>query len=79
VAATYEILEAVETVVACELLTAVRAIRNSSAITVGSGVQEVLHSCAELSHEMGDRVLVDDVDTARAVLGSLAAHYSARL
>ncbi|MEY3748659.1 MAG: hypothetical protein RLZZ449_553, partial [Actinomycetota bacterium] len=79
VAATHEILDAVETVVACELLTAVRAIRTSSSITLGSGVREVLDSCTELSHEVNDRVLIDDVETARKVLGSLATHYSARL
>lgn len=79
VAATYEMIDAVETVVACELLTALRAIRGAQAITIGSGLAEIRDACASLGVDTMDRQLIDDVTAARAFLGTVAGAYIARL
>jgi histidine ammonia-lyase len=79
VAATYDIFEAFETVVACELLTALRAVRGCETVTLGGPMVEVGEACAALSSDTDDRVLVNDVDQARNVLPALAELYSIRL
>lgn len=79
VAATHDVIDAVETVVACELLTGLRALRHCDAASLGGPMVEVRDACATLSSDVGDRVLVDDVVAARTVLASLADQYTARL
>lgn len=79
VAATYDMFDAVETVVACELLTALRALRNCPSVSLGGPAVELRDACSALSTELSDRVLVEDVVDARAHLEVLAAQYTARL
>lgn len=79
VAATYDMIDAVETVVACELLTALRAMRGAHNVTIGSPLAEVRELCGSLGSDTMDRQLIDDVIAARALLGSVADAYSARL
>ena len=79
VAATYDVFEAFETVVACELLTAVRAVRGCRTVTLGGPMNELLEACSALPRDTEDRVLVNDVDQARSVLPALADVYSVGL
>ena len=79
VAATFDMIDAVETVVACELLTALRALRGAHNATIGSSLAEVRDLCGPLGSDTMDRQLIDDVIAARAMLESVADVYSARL
>ena len=76
VAATFDVFEAFETVVACELLTTVRAIRGCRTATLGGPMNDLLEACSALPRDTEDRVLVNDVDRARSVLPALADLYS---
>ena len=79
VAATHDMIDAVETVVACELLIALRALRGAHNVTIGSSLAEVRDLCGALGSDTMDRQLTDDVIAARAMLESVADVYSARL
>ena len=79
VAATYEMIDAAETVVACELLTALRALRGARDVSIGSALAEVRDLCGSLGAETMDRQLIDDVIVARTMLDTVANVYSARL
>jgi len=79
VAATYEMIDAAETVVACELLTALRALRGARDVSIGSALAEVRDLCGSLGADTMDRQLIDDVIVARTMLDTVANVYSARL
>jgi histidine ammonia-lyase len=71
-------VEAARIVVACELVTAVRAARHAVNATPGVGLKAVLEACRELSAATEDRVLVDDIQIAQSVLDSLVQFFDAR-
>ena len=75
---TREAITAARIVVACELVTAVRAARHAVNASPGKGLHAVLEACAALPAETADRVLVEDVQIAQSLLGSLAQFFDAR-
>lgn len=74
--ATLETIDALRTVVACELVTAVRALR-SSTTDIGDAAREVLATCASLPTATTDRPLVDDLVIAGELLPRLATFAAA--
>jgi histidine ammonia-lyase len=75
---TREATEAARIVVACELATAVRAARHAVNASPGRGLTAVLEACAALPAGTADRILVEDVQIAQSLLGSLAQFFDAR-
>lgn len=67
-----ESIDAAATVLACELIAAVRALRGASPSVHGPAAAELLEVCAALPAEESDRVLVDDVAIAVGLLPVLA-------
>jgi histidine ammonia-lyase len=59
------------TVVACELVSAVRALRMAPGATYGPGVREALEACRPLPDGSGDRPLIEDVAMAADLLPAL--------
>lgn len=68
-----ESIDAVRTLLACELVTAVRAVRGATDVTLGPSALAVLEVCADLPPPGGDRALVDELALATQVLPHLAA------
>jgi histidine ammonia-lyase len=66
-------LSAFRTVVACELLAAVRAIRATPAREVGPLAERLLRECSHFPEPGPDRVLVDEISAAETALPSLAS------
>jgi histidine ammonia-lyase len=75
---TREAVEAALVVVACELVTAVRAARRAVSATPGVGLRAVLEACRELPTPTEDRILVDDIQMAQSLLDSLVQFFDAR-
>ena len=75
---TREAVDAARIVVACELVTAVRAARHAVNASAGKGLSAVLGACSELPTDLTDRVLVDDARIAEALLGALVPLFDAR-
>ena len=75
---TREAVDASRIVVACELVTAVRAARHAVDATAGTGLTAVLRACADLPADLADRVLVEDVEIAQELLGALVPLFDAR-
>lgn len=75
---TREAVEAARVVVACELVTAVRAARRAVSATPGVGLRAVLEACRELPTPTEDRILVDDIQMAQSLLDSLDQFFDAR-
>jgi histidine ammonia-lyase len=61
------------TVVACELVSAVRALRMAPGATYGPGVREALEACRPLPDGSGDRPLIEDVAMAADLLPALTS------
>ncbi|MFN8020204.1 MAG: aromatic amino acid lyase [Acidimicrobiales bacterium] len=64
-------IDAVRTVLACELLVALRAVRIGE-LAPPAGLVPVLDACASLVDDRADRPLVDDLESAAGVLPTLA-------
>lgn len=75
---TREAVDAARIVVACELVTAVRAARHAVDAIAGRGLVAVLAACADLPTDLSDRVLVDDARIAEALLDALVPLFDAR-
>jgi histidine ammonia-lyase len=75
---TREATAAARVVVACELVTAVRAARHAVGATPGTGLKAILEACATLPTETADRALMGDVQIAQSLLGPLARFFDAR-
>ena len=75
---TREATDAARIVVACELATAVRAARHAVNASPGRGLTAVLGACAALPTGTADRILVEDVQIAQSLLGSLTQFFDAR-
>jgi len=75
---TREAVEVARVVVACELVTAVRAARHAVSATPGVGLRAVLEACRELPTPTEDRILVDDIQMAQSLLDSLVQFFDAR-
>lgn len=63
---------ALRTVLACELVAAVRALRLRGGLPAGSALGAALQACAELPPELGDRDLTPDLSLAGELLPGLA-------
>lgn len=72
--ATHETLDAARIVVACELVTAVRAARK---VTLGPSAAAIVTHCAALPTDTADRPLIGDIETAQSLLQGLAALFDA--
>lgn len=72
--ATHEALAAARTVVACELVTAVRAARM---VTLGPSAADIVGRCAELPTDTADRPLTRDIEIAESLLNGLASLFDA--
>jgi histidine ammonia-lyase len=69
--ALLEQVQAATVVVACELVAAVRALRQRDLAVMGSGVRSLLAACDELPASTDDRPLVDDLDVAVRIVEQL--------
>ncbi len=67
-----ESIDAVRALLACELVTAVRAVRGANDVVIGPAMREVLDVCDALPAPGEDRSLVDEVEAARDLLPLLA-------
>jgi histidine ammonia-lyase len=72
--ATHDAVAAARIVVACELVTAVRAARK---VALGPSASAIVGHCSELPADTTDRPLVADVAIAQALLGGLATMFDA--
>ena len=72
--ATHDAIEAAGIVVACELVTAVRAARK---VTLGPSAAAVVGRCAALPTDTADRPLTGDIEIARSLLSGLATLFDA--
>jgi histidine ammonia-lyase len=72
--ATHHAIEAARMVVACELVTAVRAARK---VTLGPSAKGIVEQCAALPIDTTDRPLAADVGIALSLLDSLATVFDA--
>lgn len=61
------------TVVACELVAAVRALRHAEGIELGDAIRETLRHCSTLPDDASDRPLIDDVRAAEQLLDELGS------
>ena len=68
--ATRECVDAVRTVLACELIAAVRALRGADELVLGQPVRHLLEVCGELGSPGADRPLIDEIDRAGQLLAS---------
>jgi histidine ammonia-lyase len=68
--ATRECVDAVRTVLACELIAAVRALRGAEQLALGPTVRHLLEVCGELGSPGADRPLIDEIDRAGQLLAS---------
>ena len=71
--ATRELVLAARTVVACELVAAVRALRHAEGIELGDAIRETLRHCSTLPDDANDRPLIDDVRAAEQLLDELGS------
>lgn len=71
--ATMHAVRSAEVVVACELLSAVRALRSAEGVALGAPLSELLDACSPLALRLDDHPLVDEVGDAVAVLEGLSA------
>jgi histidine ammonia-lyase len=60
----------VRTVLACELIAAVRALRGADELVLGQPVRRLLEACGELGSPGADRPLIDEIDLAGRLLAS---------
>lgn len=67
-----ESIDAARTLLGCELLTAVRAVRGADGVALGPSVRAVLDICADLPAPGHDRALVDELDVAVRVVPRLS-------
>ena len=67
------VAEPIRTLLACELVAAVRALRSKKFSPDNELVDRALAMCAELPEDLTDRDLTEDVDLASRVLPGLAA------
>lgn len=74
--ALLEQVRAAMVVVACELVAAVRAVRQRDRDVVGAGVVSLLAACEELAVSTFDRPLIDDIDLAVRIVERLASSAS---
>lgn len=74
---TRDAVEAARIVVACELVTAVRAARHAVAASPGVSLRAVLETCAELPANTEDRTLVGDIQIAQSLLDRLTPLFDA--
>jgi histidine ammonia-lyase len=72
--ATHDAVGAARIVVACELVTAVRAARMT---TLGPSAAAIVEQCAELPQDTADRPLTADVHIAQSLLGGVATLFDA--
>ena len=72
--ATHEAIDAARIVVACELVTAVRAARM---VTLGPSAADILGRCATLPSDTADRPLTADIEIAKSLLSGLASMFDA--
>jgi histidine ammonia-lyase len=72
--ATCEALDAARIVVACELVTAVRAARM---VTLGPSADAIVTYCAVLPIDTDDRPLTGDIEIAQTLLNGLATLFDA--
>ena len=72
--ATHDAIEATGIVVACELVTAVRAARK---VALGPSAAAVVGRCAALPTDTADRPLTGDIEIARSLLSGLATLFDA--
>jgi histidine ammonia-lyase len=70
--AAMEAVRCAEVAVGCELLSAVRALRSADGVVVGARLAEVSARCSGLALSSDDHLLVDEVQTAVAVLQALS-------
>ena len=75
---TREAEQAARIVVACELVTAVRAARHAVGASPGAGLRAVLEVCRDLPTATEDRILVKDIEVAQSLLDSLIQFFDAR-
>lgn len=68
---TRELVVAARTVLACELVSAVRALRHAEHVQLGAAMRDTLDQCAALPLDPTDRPLIDDVRTADELLDHL--------
>jgi histidine ammonia-lyase len=61
-----------QTMIACELVAAVRALRMQQRIPGNPGLASALAACADLSADTTDRDLTPDIDLATSLLPELA-------
>jgi histidine ammonia-lyase len=66
-------LGALRSVLACELVAALRAVRLQDRDDAGTGLAPVLRTCSSLHGQFDDHALVDDLVNADAVLDDLGA------
>jgi histidine ammonia-lyase len=69
--ATRESVDAVRTVLACELIAAVRALRGADDRPLGPMARRLLDACHGLGEPGADRPLIDEIDLAGQVLVEL--------
>lgn len=71
--ATHGAVQAARTVLACELVTAMRAIRK---VQTGPSIAAVAEACSALSSETADRALIADIECAERLLNDLADFFT---
>lgn len=71
-AATRGCSDALRTVLACELVAALRAVRRHGLVVPGTAIGEVIQRCASIPDDGIDHPLVDDLEAAERLLGELA-------
>lgn len=72
--ATHDAIEAARMVVACELVTAVRAARK---VTLGPSAKGIVEQCAALPIDTTDRPLIPDVEISLSLLSHLVTVFDA--
>lgn len=70
--ATRDSIDAVRTLLACELIAAVRALRGAETLVLGPVVRGLLDTCIGIGETGADRPLIDEIASAGDVLARLA-------